>query len=365
MEFGLSEDQRILEDSVRRALEDAVPLDKVRQAAQSGTGDDPAVWSALTELGATGVLIPEEYGGAGLTFFDAALIAQALGRVCAPAPFLGTAIMATTALLEAGTDAQKREFLPRIASGELKIGVAVTETIQARDGAGVSVSRGALNGSALFVLDGLSADFFLVAASRDTLALVPRDAPGLQTMLMTTLDKTRGLAELRLTDVRTNALIGGPEGAGRAIRRMIDAGRAALAADMLGAQEVMIERAVAYALERKQFNRVVGSFQAVKHACAEMAADLEPARALVWYAAYAQDHAPDEASLMACHAKAHLSEIGRAVANNATLVHGGMGFTELMGLHYWFKRVHVDRALLGGPERLRYEAAVLQGWAAA
>lgn len=364
MEFGLSEDQRILEDSVRRTLENAVPLDKVRQAAQSGTGDDPEVWSALTELDATGVLIPEEYGGSGLTFFDAALIAEALGRVCAPAPFLGTAIMAATALLEAGTDAQKREFLPRIASGELKIGIAVSETIQARDGAGVTFSGGALNGSALFVLDGLSADLTLIAAGRDTLALVPRDAPGLERRPMMTLDKTRGLTELRLTDVRTNALIGGPGGAGRAIRRMIDAGRAALAADMLGAQEVMIERAVAYALERKQFNRAVGSFQAVKHACAEMAADLEPARALVWYAAYAQDHAPEEASLMACHAKAHAGEIGRSIANNATLVHGGMGFTELMGLHYWFKRVHVDRALLGGPERLRHEAAVLQGWAA-
>ena len=365
MEFGLSEDQRILEESVRRTLEDAVPLDTVREVAQAGTGFDPDIWSALTELGATGVLIPEEFGGSGLTFFDAALIGQALGRVVAPTPFLGTAIMAATALLESGTEAQRAEFLPRIASGEIKIGIAATETIQARDGAGVTFSGGALNGSALSVVDGLSADLTLVAAGRDTLALVPRDAPGLETSPMTTLDRTRGIAELRLTDVRTNALIGGPGNAARAIRRMIDAGRVALAADMLGAQEVMIEKAVAYSLERKQFNRVIGSFQAVKHACAEMAADLEPARALVWYAAHAQDHVPDEASLMACHAKAHLGEIGRSIANSATLVHGGMGFTDLMGLHYWFKRVHVDRALLGGPERLRHEAAVLQGWAAA
>jgi alkylation response protein AidB-like acyl-CoA dehydrogenase len=319
---------------------------------------------ALTQAGFLAALIPEEFGGSGLGFFEAALIAQALGRVAAPAPFLGTAIMAATALLEGGTDAQKREWLPRIAAGDLKIGVALSEAVQARDGAGVTFAGGTLTGTALGVIDGLSADLFLVAAGPATLALVPRDAPGVTVAPMTTLDKTRGIAELALADVKTNALIGAPGGAGECVRRVIDAGRVALAADMLGAEAVMIERAVAYSLERKQFNRPIGSFQAIKHACAEMVADLEPARALVWYAAHAHDNAPDEAAVMACHAKAHLGEIGRSIANNATLAHGGMGFTDLMGLHYWFKRIHVDRALLGGPERLRHEAAVLQGWAA-
>ncbi len=130
-----------------------------------------------------------------------------------------------------------------------------------------------------------------------------------------------------------------------------------LAADTLGAGQTMLDKAVAYAKERKQFGRVIGSFQAVKHLCAEMAAELEPARALVWYAAYAFDDAPDEAPLMAAHAKAHLSEIGRFVARTATEVHGGIGITDLLGLHYWFKRIGLNRQLLGGPERVREQAA--------
>jgi alkylation response protein AidB-like acyl-CoA dehydrogenase len=124
----------------------------------------------------------------------------------------------------------------------------------------------------------------------------------------------------------------------------------------------MIEKAVAYALERKQFGRAIGSFQAVKHLCAEMAAELEPCRSLVWYAAHAVDEFPAEAALMACHAKAHLSEVGQFVARSSIEVHGGMGFTDELGLHHWFKRIGVNRQLLGGPEQLRQEAGRLQGW---
>ena len=151
---------------------------------------------------------------------------------------------------------------------------------------------------------------------------------------------------------------------GDALTRVRDAGWVMLAADMLGASQTMIDKAVAYAGERRQFGRLIGSFQAVKHLCAEMAAELEPCRALVWYAAYAQDAVPGEASLTAAHAKAHLSEVSRFVARTATEVHGGIGFTDLLGLHFWFKRVGVDRQLLGGPERVRLLAARMQGLAA-
>ena len=125
---------------------------------------------------------------------------------------------------------------------------------------------------------------------------------------------------------------------------------------------MMLEKAVAYSKDREQFNRPIASFQAVKHMCAEMAARLEPCRALVWYAAYAQDNVPEEAGLMARLAKAHVSEVGKFVARTATEVHGGMGFTDLLGLHYWFKRIGANRQLLGGPQALRAEAAKLQGW---
>ena len=156
--------------------------------------------------------------------------------------------------------------------------------------------------------------------------------------------------------------IGEPGGASAACGRMLDAARVALAADTLGASERALELAVAYALQRKQFERVIGSFQAVKHLCAEMVAELEPARSLVWYAAHAFDAAPEEASRMALHAKAHLSEIGPFIVRTATEVHGGIGFTDEQNLHYWFKRVGVNRQLLGSPEALREQAARLQGW---
>jgi alkylation response protein AidB-like acyl-CoA dehydrogenase len=129
-----------------------------------------------------------------------------------------------------------------------------------------------------------------------------------------------------------------------------------LAADSLGASQTMIDKAVDYAKERKQFGRAIGSFQAVKHMCAEMAADLEPCYALVWHAAHCHDHAHDEAKLMACHAKAHVSEMSKGIAKKATEVHGGMGFTDLLGLHYWFKRIGLNRQILGTPELVREEA---------
>ena len=124
----------------------------------------------------------------------------------------------------------------------------------------------------------------------------------------------------------------------------------------------MIEKAVAYSKERKQFNRTIGSFQAVKHMCAEMAADLEPCYAMLWQAAHSFDNSPEEARLQACQAKSHISEVAKMISKKATEVHGGMGFTDLLGLHYWFKRIGLNRQLLGGPELVREEAAEIQGF---
>ena len=173
---------------------------------------------------------------------------------------------------------------------------------------------------------------------------------------MATIDDSRRFAELSFDGVSAE-----PLASNDGLAALRNAAWVILAADTLGAAQVMLDKAVAYAKERKQFGRVIGSFQAVKHLCAEMAAELEPARALVWYAAYAFDHAPEEASLMAAHAKAHTSEIGRFIARTSTEVHGGMGITDLLGLHYWFKRIGVNRQLLGGPEKVREHAARIQG----
>ncbi|MDO8837322.1 MAG: acyl-CoA dehydrogenase family protein [Parvibaculum sp.] len=363
MEFGLSEDQKLLQESIGRTLEKVSPLERVRKAAEAHEACAGDVRAALTELGVAGMLVAEEHGGMGMTLLDAALASEMLGRHVAPVPFVATAVMAPIALAGAGSKAQQAAWLPKLASGEAVAGVAVSERAAgAREGAGVIASGAKLDGTALFVLDAAGADVFIVADKIGGLHLVKGDAKGLTRIALTSIDLTRPLGELRFNKVEAEPLSAGDAGA--TLRRMIDAGRVMLAADTLGAGGMMIEKAVAYAGERKQFGRVIGSFQAVKHMCAEMAAELEPCRSLVWYAAHAFDTMPDEASLMAAHAKSLTSETGRFVARTATEVHGGMGFTDLVGLHYWFKRIGLNRQLLGGPERVRHEAAVLQGWAA-
>ncbi|MDB5483675.1 MAG: acyl-CoA dehydrogenase domain protein [Caulobacteraceae bacterium] len=364
MDFALSQDQKLMQASLAGTLDRACPLERVRAFAETREPVARDVWGALTELGVPGLLIAEEHGGLGLGLLDAALIAETLGAHVAPTPFLGSAILAPLAIAGAGSPAQQQAWLPRLASGDSLAGAAIAETISgARDGAGVGARGGRLNGKALFALDAAEADIVLVADSAGGLWLVAGDAPGLTRVLLTTIDVTRSVSELRFEATPAEALSSGDIAA--TLRRLRDAAWTMTAADMLGAAGVMIDKAVAYAKERRQFGRLIGSFQAVKHLCAEMAAELEPCRALIWYAAYAQDAVPAEASLTAAHAKAHLSEVSRFVARTATEVHGGMGITDLLGLHYWFKRVGLDRQLFGGPERVRHLAAVMQGLAAA
>ncbi|WP_219217239.1 acyl-CoA dehydrogenase family protein [Variovorax boronicumulans] len=362
MEFALSPDQRALQDSVRRSLERACPLERVRAVAATDQPFDRAVWQTLCEIGVPALLVPEAHGGLGLSLLDAALVAEELGRHVAPVPFLGSAVLAPLALREAGSAAQQAEWLPRLARGDCIAGVAIAERVAgARDGAGLQADAGRLNGSALFVLDAAQADVFVVADRSGGLHLVAADAAGLQRAALRSIDATRPLGELVFENVPAQPL---PGATPATLARLRSAAWALLAADTLGAGWAMIDQAVAYAKERRQFGRVIGSFQAVKHLCAEMAAGLEPGRALVWYAAHAFDALPDEAELLSAHAKAHLSEAGTFVARTATEVHGGMGITDLLGLHFWFKRIGFNRQVLGGPERLRQHAAQLQDSAA-
>ncbi len=357
MRFALSEDQTLLQDSLNRTLADLSPLDRVRKFADGNQDAAPDIWAGLSELGLPGLMVPEEYGGLGLGLVEAALAAEALGRVVAPTPFLGSAVLAPLALTLAGTDEQKSRWLPKLAAGEAIAGVAISEPIAgAREDAGVTASGGRLSGKALFALDTAGADLLIVADRSGGLHL----AHGAEAAEpMASIDATRRLCELTFKDTAAE-----PLASNQGLERLRDAAWVMLAADTLGAAQSMLDKAVAYAKERKQFGRTIGSFQAVKHLCAEMAAELEPARALVWYAAYAFDNAPDEAPLMAAHAKAHTSEIGRFIARTSTEVHGGIGMTDLLGLHYWFKRIGQNRQLLGGPERVRETAARLQGLAA-
>ena len=359
MDFGLSDDQQLLDETLRRFLAEAVPITRVRELRDKNSAVDRSLWKSLAELGFTGILIPEEQGGSGLQLLDAALVAQALGHAVTPAPFLSSAVMAAVGLSAASGD-EVLPWLTGIASGDRVFGVAVTELFSLRESAGLSLEGGALHGKTLMALDASTADHILIALDDERLAVVNGDADGLAVTRLATVDATRGTSELSLDGVVPESVY---EGAGKPIRRMLEAGRIALAADALGACESMIEQAVAYAQVRKQFGRPIGSFQAVKHMCAEMIAELEPTRSLLWYAAHSFDAAPDEAPQMACHVLAHVSEIGREIASVATQVHGGIGWTDEQNLHFWFKRIGSARHLLGGPEFLRNRAAELQGFA--
>ncbi len=361
MEFSLSEEQRLLQDSIVRFMETECTLEKVRESAESGETRLADVWAGLTELGIPGLLIPEEQGGVGLGLLEAALVAEALGYSVAPIPFVASSGLAPIALINGGSDEQREHWLPRIAAGSVIFGVAVMEQIGRRESAGIKAQDGRLTGKAMFVLDGVDADMLIIADDKGALHLVGADASGLTRQKLKTIDRTRSVAELVLENVEAEVLPGTVSNR-EVLDKTIDTGRLILAADSLGAAQNMLDKSVAYAKERKQFKRVIGSFQAVKHMCAEMAAELEPCRSLVWYAAYSFASVPNEARLMACHAKAHLSEVGQFIARTATEVHGGMGFTDLLGLHYWFKRIGFNRQLLGAPELVREEAAQAQGW---
>ncbi len=357
MEFGLSSAQALLQESVGRCLEDNASLERVKSFVNGDERRAEDVWTALCDMAVPGLLIAEEHGGIGLGLLDAALVADTLGAHVAPAPFVATSVMAPIAIASAGSKMQQSRWLPELAQGSVIAGVAVTEAVGSRLDAQVRCDGGALHGKALFVLD-FEADLYLVADENHALYLVEASVPGLERRLLTTVDKTRRVGELVFDNVAAELLPGSSDP--EVCVRVIDAGRIVLAADTLGAAQNMLTRAVAYSKERVQFGRPIGSFQAVKHMCAEMAAELEPCRAMMWYAAHAFDAIPNEARLIACHTKAHVSEVGTFVARTSTEVHGGIGFTDELGLHLWLKRIGANRQLLGGPDRVREEAAKLQ-----
>ncbi|NOX51190.1 MAG: acyl-CoA/acyl-ACP dehydrogenase [Gammaproteobacteria bacterium] len=352
MKFGFSEEQVLLQDNVNRYLRDNVPLDRVRTFADGGTDTD--IWQGLADMGIPALLIPEDQGGIGLDALDAAIVAESLGYHVTPTPFLGSTVMAPTALCLSGGD--HSELLEALATGNKRVGIAFGEAIARRNSASVTVTNTTLTGTSLFAFDA-DADFYLVADPNKHLFLVDTNAKGLQRRHLTTVDKTRRTVELSYDAVAAQCISEDPS----VFEATLDIGRVILAADTLGAAQNMLDQAVAYAKQREQFGRPIASFQAVKHMCAEMAASLEPCRSMVWYAAHALANLPQEARLTACHTKAHLAEVGKFVAKTSTEVHGGMGFTDLLGLHYWFKRCGSNRQWLGAPELVREEAAALQG----
>jgi alkylation response protein AidB-like acyl-CoA dehydrogenase len=361
MDFGLTLEQRQFDDSLRAFLADHLPMERLRALAEPGIGYDAALWNNLAELGLHGLLVPERFGGAGLGVLDAALAAEALGHAAAPVPFLGSIVMATLGLTNSATEAQQNEFLPLIAAGECRFAVALP-SLSGQTGAGsISVAGNRLSGRLAAVADGGAATHYMIYLPDGHAAVVAADSAGVSARLQRSVDRTRPVVDVTF-DGATAERLDAANAPLAAAHRVLDAGRVVLAADTLGAAQRMFDSAVAFAKERVQFGRVIGSFQGLKYTLAECVTALEPCRSMVWYAAYAQDALPDDARLTACQAKAHVGDVGRDIARLATEVHGGMGFTDLLGLHYWFKRISFNRQMLGGPERCREEAAKLQGW---
>lgn len=363
LDLGLSEQQGLFQEALRRYFEQNLPLDRLRACIESGPAVDQALWRGLVDLGVCGILVPEEHGGSGLTLLDAALASESLGAFAVPLPFAGAAVMASRALLGSGSPDLQREWLPRVVDGQARFSVAFPASISGQTGGGsVHIDSGHLNGRIDAVLDGSAATHLIVYLPDGHAALVDTKAAGVSIESYRSVDRTRRNANVTFEGAPMQMLDAAVEPI-KAMRQVLYVGRLMLAADTLGAAQTMMNRAVAYAKERVQFNRPIGSFQGVKYMCADMVTQLEPCRAFAWQAAQALDSEDTlESRVAALQAKAHISDVGREVSRMAIEVHGGMGFTDLLGLHYWFKRISLNRQLLGSAEQCRQEAAWVQGW---
>ena len=361
MYFGLSEEQQSLQDNIKKYLEDNASLDTIKEVAGGDSAKAENIHKGLVELGISGLMVPEQYGGLELDMLFASVVSGALGSGTAPVPFAGAYVMAPIALSLGGSESQKETWLPKIAGGEAIIGIGISEYVGAREDAAITFSGNTISGRCLFVIDAKNADAYILANKAGELYIIDAKDKGISVTELVTVDKTRPSIELNLDKVVAE-LLPGSEKNQEVINKVLDAGRLMLSADSVGAAQIMLDKAVAYSLERKQFGRVIGSFQAVKHMCAEMAAELEPCHSMIWHAAHCYDHDPAQARLMACHTKAHVSEVAKQISKTSTEVHGGMGFTDELGLHYWFKRIGLNRQLLGSPELVREEAARIQNF---
>jgi alkylation response protein AidB-like acyl-CoA dehydrogenase len=361
MDFGLSEDQLLLKDTIKRFLSEQCPTTRVRRIMEGDPSLGRELWTQLAELGVAGVIAPAAHGGLERELLDLALVSEELGYACAPGPFLGCA-MASVALIEGGDEAAAQRWLGPLASGEIVATVAWGEENGEWTPAALRtrVKNGKLSGRKLMVPSAQISDLFVVAAQDDSgpaLFLVERGAPGVEVTAMTVNDMTRPLDIVSFSDAPATKL---PNAA--AVQRTWDAGLILLAADAYGGSRRCLDMTVSYALTREQFGQIIGSFQAVKHQLANMAADLEPSLALVWYSAHAFDRIQDQSTRHAALVKAHLADLFDRVTRDTTELHGGIGFTWEFDLHLWFRRALFDRSVLGEAIFHRARAADLAGW---
>jgi alkylation response protein AidB-like acyl-CoA dehydrogenase len=359
--FAFSDEQEQLRDAVRRFLEAKSPSTEVRRLMDTTEGYDTAVWAQMAnELGLQSLHIPEEYGGQGFTFVELGIVLEEMGRVLLCAPYFSTVVLAADAIINAGTEEQKSELLPGIAGGETIAALAFTEPNGKWDASGIEmVATGSgdsytLDGTKMFVIDGHLADCIVVAARLAgtsgeegiSLFTVAGDAAGLTRTPLATMDQTRKQAKLEFSGVAATPL-GTPGEGWAALSKTLDQAAACLANEMVGGAQQVLDMSVEYAKVRVQFGRPIGSFQAIKHKCADMLLEVESGKSAAYYAAWAAAEDNDELPVAASLAKAYCSDAYFHAAAENIQIHGGIGFTWEHDAHLYFKRAKSSEILLG------------------
>jgi alkylation response protein AidB-like acyl-CoA dehydrogenase len=358
MNFAFSEEQEELRKTVRSFLENKSPEAEVRRLMETEDGYDPAVWAQMGEqMGLQGLAIPEEFGGSGYSYVELGIVLEEMGRALLCAPYFSTVVLAANTLLHSGDEAAMKDFLPGIAGGETIATLAYTEPSGRWDESGVtmeatpSADGWTLNGTKMFVIDGHTADLVIVAARTAagvSLFTVVGDATGLTRTPLSTMDQTRKQARLEFSG--TPARLVGTDGGGwTTLSTVLDLAAVGLAAEEVGGAQKVLEMAVEYAKVRVQFGRPIGSFQAIKHKCADMLLEVESAKSAAYYGMWCAAELNDELPSVASLAKAYCSEAYFHAAAENIQIHGGIGFTWEHPAHLYFKRAKSSELLFGDP----------------
>jgi alkylation response protein AidB-like acyl-CoA dehydrogenase len=356
--FAFSEEQEELRRIVRQFLETKSSETAVREQMETEAGYDAAVWSQMADqLGLQGLIIPEEFGGSGYSYIELIVVLEEMGRSLLCAPYFSSVVLAANTLIHSGDDAAKKDLLPGIASGETIATLAFTEENGRWDEEGVTATAEAsgdgftINGTKSYVLDGHTANLILVAARTGkgvSLFKVDGDASGLTRTALSTMDQTRKQAKLDFDGVPATLI--GTEGEGwTVLGQVLDLAAVALAAEEVGGAQFVLEMAVQYAKDRVQFGRPIGSFQAIKHKCADMLLEVESAKSAAYYAGWCAAELNDELPSVASLAKAYCSEAYFHAAAENIQIHGGIGFTWEHPAHLYFKRAKSSELLFGDP----------------
>lgn len=358
MDFGLSEEQDLLQETVRQFVSQECPSPRLHEIFDSESGHDAELWRGLAQLGLCGLMLPEAYGGAELEVLDLALVCEELGYGGMPGPFLLHSL-AGLAIMSAGDSTQQARWLPGLADGRCVATLALGESPWGWEAENWSCSAegGLLSGRKRFVPHADVADLIVVGLRDGSFAVVERSASGLEVRNEQGIDRSRPIHQLSFERTPCEVLAGETS----PLERVRDVGLVLLAADAFGSASRLLDLAVEYAKTREQFGRKIAEFQAVKHQLARLGLQVEPTRALFWYAAHAVDHLEEEGPRAAAMAKAHISDRSMETARAVVELHGGIGFTWECDVQLWFKRIMFDRAFLSGPESLRERCASLGG----